>query len=64
MEEPEDETNIIEHLSEGNGLRLVPAEKRERLLPDPKLKAVIDEVKGNQRRKRVKLLLDDGPEAA
>lgn len=63
MKEPEDDTNIIEHLSEGNGLHLVPAEKRKRLLPDPKLKAIIEEMKG-KKRKRVKLMLDDGPEAA
>lgn len=55
MKEPEDETNIIGHLSEGNGLRLVPVEKRESLLPNSSLKALIDEMKGKRKRKHVRL---------
>lgn len=64
MKETEDDMNIIEHLSEGTGLRLVPVEKRESLLPDPELKAIIEKMKGRQERKRVRLTLGDEPDAA
>jgi len=64
MKEPEDDADIIAHLNERKGLRLVPTEQRASLPPDPKLKALIEEVKGKQRRKRVRPTFDDGPDAA
>lgn len=62
MEEPEDDANIIEHLREGNSLRLVYPQKREGLLPDPELNTHADKMKDKQ--ERLKLRFDDGPEAA
>ncbi len=61
MKESKDDTGIAAHPNEGKHLRLVPSEKRESLLPDPKLKALIEEMKGKQ---RVKLRVDEGPEGA
>ncbi|HEY9403334.1 MAG TPA: hypothetical protein VIQ24_11760 [Pyrinomonadaceae bacterium] len=62
MKEPEDDLNIIKHPDKGNGLRLVHSEKRESLLPAPKLLTLIEEMKGKQ--KRVRLTGDDGAQAA
>jgi hypothetical protein len=64
VKEPEDDTDRIESRAEPLGLRLVHSEKRERLLPDPKLKTLIEEMKGRMKRERVRVTIDDGPEAA
>jgi len=73
MKEPEDEDSgtaavpgmsVLDLKSSANVLRLVDSVKRESLLPDPRLKTVIEEMKERQKSKRVRLTFDDGPEAA
>lgn len=44
MKAGEDDSDIVEHLAEDKGLRLVPSEQRESLLPDPELKELIEEM--------------------
>ena len=64
MKEDEDDTDIIDSLTEASRLRLVYSAAKESLLPDPKHKALIEEMRGRQKKKRVRLRVDDGPDAA
>ncbi|MCA1567275.1 MAG: hypothetical protein LC803_16805 [Acidobacteria bacterium] len=60
MKDAEDSADDTDSTGQGNSLRLVHSEKRERLL----LKTLIKEMKGQEKRKRVKLSFDEGPDVA
>jgi hypothetical protein len=64
MKETEDDPDDTKQQSEGSRLRLVPTAGRERLRPEPKLKTLLDELKGVKKRGRVRLSFDDDPDAA
>ncbi len=48
MSDDGEDLDIIEHLSAGNSLRLIPHPAEGHVRPDPELKALLDEIKRQQ----------------
>jgi hypothetical protein len=64
--EQDDDLGIIDHLSAGNGLRVVPqTAQRRQPAPDPELKATLDDMNRRYRAQRERIGTgNDRPDAA